>query len=60
MYLLLRLLLNALAVIIVARVVPGIAVTSYLSAFFAGLAIAIINAPQIACEMWSVPFPTCG
>lgn len=44
MYLLLRLLLNALAVIIVARVVPGIAVTSYLSAFFAGLAIAIINA----------------
>ena len=24
------------------------------------IAIAIINAPQIACEMWSVPLPSCG
>ena len=24
------------------------------------MATAIIRAPQIACEMWSVPFPSCG
>lgn len=44
MQLLLRILLNALALIIVARVVPGISVSGYLPAIFAGLAIAVINA----------------
>ena len=43
MRLLLRLLLNALAIIIVARIVPGIHVDNFLSAFLAGLVIAIIN-----------------
>ncbi len=43
MHLLLRLLFNMLAVLIVARVVPGISVTGYGPAFFAGLAIAVIN-----------------
>ncbi len=43
MNLLLRLLLNALAVLVVAWLVPGITVNSYLAAMFAGLAIAVIN-----------------
>lgn len=44
MRLLLRLILNALAVVIVAWAVPGIIVTSYLSAILAGLVITVINA----------------
>ena len=40
---LLRLLLNALAVLIVAKLVPGISVSGYGPALFAGLAIAVIN-----------------
>ncbi len=43
MYILLRLLFNTLAVLIVARVVPGVSVTGYGPAFLAGIAIAIIN-----------------
>ena len=43
MNLLLRLLLNTLAVLVVAWLVPGITVNSYTSALFAGLAIAVIN-----------------
>ena len=43
MRLLFRILLNALAVIIVARVVPGIVVTGYVPALFAGLSIAVVN-----------------
>ncbi|MBP7006150.1 phage holin family protein [Patescibacteria group bacterium] len=43
MKILLRLLLNMLAVIIVARVVPGIFVSGYMAAFLAGLAIAVVN-----------------
>ena len=43
MRLLLRILLNALAVIIVARVVPGISIAGYIPAIFAGLSIAVVN-----------------
>ncbi|MBP9747429.1 phage holin family protein [Patescibacteria group bacterium] len=43
MNLLLRLLFNTLAVLVVAWLVPGIVVTGYMAALFAGLAIAVIN-----------------
>lgn len=43
MRLLLRILLNALAVIVVAYVVPGISVAGYIPALFAGLSIAVVN-----------------
>ena len=43
MNLFLRLILNALAVLIVARIVPGIYVSGFVPAFFAGLAIVVVN-----------------
>ncbi len=44
MFLLLRLVLNALAVILVSRVVPGVSVTGFGSALIAAVMIGLVNA----------------
>jgi putative membrane protein len=44
MFLLIRLFLNALAVMAVAYLVPGVSVQSFPSAFIAAIAIALVNA----------------
>ncbi len=44
MLFLIRILLNALAVLIVAWLVPGVSIAGYGPALFAGLALAVINA----------------
>ncbi|HXF34810.1 MAG TPA: phage holin family protein [Candidatus Acidoferrales bacterium] len=44
MYLLIRWLLNAVALLIVAYIIPGVAVTSFAGALIAALALGIVNA----------------